>query len=90
MKKQSLTVLRERNPSALQWVATFHDTLATRDIALGSIKNDFGRERCARILGHLTSSRGMLDKIDNPEAREALRSINAHYNLYESVCDPRP
>jgi len=86
LKKQSSTSARDSKSATLDTIAMINDTLAMREIALGSIKQDFARDRCGRILAHLAEARNIYER--NDLHKEQVRAINAHYNLFESVCAP--
>ena len=63
--------------------ATIHDTLAMREIAIGASKNDFSRDRCARIQPHLAAAYRIYRDDKN---KDDMRIVSQHYNLYETVC----
>jgi hypothetical protein len=83
-------------PPAIHLVATGYDTLAMSDIVIGLSKNDLGRDRCARILERLVTSRSIFEfwapiyvrslKGSHSSFRGIFRTLDAHRDLYESVC----
>jgi hypothetical protein len=70
-------------------IAAAYDTLATEQIVTGELANDTSKDRCARILGHLSEANDRFAELakDDPAGhRDDFRVIQAHYSLYESFC----
>jgi hypothetical protein len=77
-------------------VAAAHDTRALAEMAIGVSKQDTTGDRCARILEHLTKSKGIYDwssRLQQPwglsrasDPHSFSRLIEAHYQLYDSIC----
>ncbi|WP_146604536.1 hypothetical protein [Rhodoplanes roseus] len=71
---------------AVTWLRTIgdtYDTLAMRDVVLGAIRNDFSKDRCARIRSLLARSK---DSYEKANVTEYGPYIAAHFNIYESAC----
>ena len=76
-------VAKNNASAALNSIADLNDTLAMREIVLGSVKNDLTRERCARIPALFVIADDIYVRLENKNQRRALA---AHRNLYESAC----
>jgi hypothetical protein len=90
LSRRPLSALRDRKQEgvakhSILATAAIHDTLAMREIAIGASKNDFSRDRCARIPPHLATARRIYEEF---ELKDDLRIVSQHYNLYETVCVP--
>src|SRR5262249_35831867 len=78
-------------PSAIHLAATGYDTLAMNDIVIGQSKNDLSRDRCARILERLATSRNIFEfwspiyvrsgKGSYSTFRGIFRTLDAHRDL---------